>query len=119
MSATSSTNSASSSHFFTPISKSSSVPDIHKNAELEENGKDNTNIKKNNTTSNKIDDSSEIKDNQKKQKKDSNNLLITNSDSTESAIASPAGSVEQFEVSGFGSSILPLTPDYHSDLING
>ena len=110
-STTSSTNNsaANSANFFTPISKSCSVPDIHKNAELEEvvggnskinhlNG-ENTDKKGNNTNT---------------------NLLLTNSDSTESAIASsPAGSLEQFEVSGFNNLILPLTPDDNADSING
>jgi hypothetical protein len=123
MSTTSSTNSASSAHFFTPISKSSSVPDIHKNAELEGTDTSGTNSSKTNTTSDLNNSSSVHKTaNQKRQKldsKDSNNLIITNSDSTESAIASPAGSLEQFEVSGFNNSALPLTPDDHADSMNG
>jgi hypothetical protein len=120
MSTTSSTNSASSAHFFTPISKSSSVPDIHKNAELDGTDTSETNRSKTNTTSD-LNNSSGVH-NQKRQKldsKDSNNVIITNSDSTESAIASPAGSLEQFEVSGFNNSALPLTPDDHADSMNG
>ena len=73
MSTTSSSTSG--SHFFS-ITKSSSVPDIHKKTS---------------------DESTEA----------AANLLATNSGSVESAIASPANSLEQFEVN----TTLPLTPD--------
>lgn len=87
MSTASSTVPSSSS--FYPITKSSSVPDIHKNSDL---------------ASNKMDTID-------KSKKERNNLLNTNSDSIESAITSPTGSLEQFEVSAFNNSNLPLTPE--------
>lgn len=106
MSTTSSTNPPASSHFFPPISKSTSVPDIHKNDTDLGSGV-------NQASNNRTDQAA------KRDKKDMNNLLITNSDSTESAIASPAGSLEQFEVSGFNNSTLPLTPEDATDSING
>lgn len=103
---TTSSSSTSSSHFF-PITKSSSVPDIHQ--------KNNSNNQGDKST-NEIDKKSQAKAD--KVKKEQNNLLVTNSDSTESAIASPAGSLEQFEVSGFNNSTLPLTPDEVADSIS-
>ena len=93
MSTASSTVPSSSS--FYPITKSSSVPDIHKNSDL---------------ASNKMDTIDKSEENNKC-KKERNNLLNTNSDSIESAITSPTGSLEQFEVSAFNNSNLPLTPE--------
>ena len=69
-------SSTSGSHFFS-ITKSSSVPDIHKKSD-------------------EVAAAAEVV-----------NLLATNSGSVESAIASPANSLEQFEVN----TTLPLTPD--------
>jgi len=99
MSATSSSTNAAASNYFSPITKSSSVPDIHKNSDSTNSSTKGKKCEKNGT-----------------QNKEQNNLLATNSDSIESAIASPAGSLEQFEVSGFNNSTLPLTPEDATDL---
>lgn len=122
MSTTSSSSTNNSSSHFYPITKSSSVPDIHKNnVDSHKQSKNNdqlsntdndTNTSNNNTTLNNNAKPIDIINNVKgTTRKDVNNLLVTNSDSTESAIASPAGSLEQFEVSGFNNITLPLTPD--------
>lgn len=92
---TASTTAPSSSPFY-PITKSSSVPDIHKESDLAPNNMDT--MDKNEAANSKC-------------KRDRYSLLNTNSDSIESSITSPTGSLEQFEVSGFNNSIMPLTPD--------
>jgi hypothetical protein len=99
MSATSSqTSSTNVGALFFPITKSSSVPDIHQKVE-DSNGHAATNNSNRTNTS--------------KNESNKHNLLATNSGSIESAIASPTGSLEQFEVN----STLPLTPDDAADLI--
>lgn len=90
------------------------MPDIHKNSDnaTKNNGND---TKANGSAKNEKTGSKQQQD----RKQEPNNLLVTRSDSIESAMPSPAGSLEQFEVSGFNNSTLPLTPDDATDSMNG
>lgn len=112
-STSSSTNATATSNYFAPITKSSSVPDIHKNSD---------NATQNNGTDSKANGSGKNENKGSRQldrKQEPNTLLVTRSDSIESAMPSPAGSLEQFEVSGFNNSTLPLTPDDATDSMIG